>query len=84
MAYRCRNYKLCHNTYTDTAGDWGKKAGADCLPCYYAGLFRGQGQTPEDIEAVPMFLQEFMSHLQATGWRWADVKRSYEAEVTTL
>jgi len=85
VKHKCRNYKLCGNTYTDVAGKgWGKPSVADCLPCYYAGLMRQVGQTPESVEGVPAFMEEFMPSLQKMGWTWEDVRRSYNAGVTLL
>lgn len=75
--------KDCPNTYTDLIGvGWGKKSGADCLPCFHAGMMRSAGLTPEEAEKVPELLAQFISHLEATGWTFQDVKDSYGREAT--
>ncbi len=80
--YRCAQ-KGCPNTYTDLIGQgWGRKSGADCLPCYYAALIRQQGQVPEDIEAVSELLDQMSTHLSTLGWTWQHVKDSYVREAT--
>ena len=78
--HRCRQMG-CPNTYSDVVGGdmaFGKHyAGADCLPCFYAAMLHDNGQTPEQIEAHPTLMNEFIPHLDKCGWSWRDVKDSF-------
>jgi len=84
MEHNCRQ-QGCPNRYDDVIGVWplGKKlSGADCLPCYYAGLMKYIGQSPEDIEQAPELMSTFITHLATMGWTWGQVKGSYARLVT--
>ena len=83
MAHNKCRQKGCPNIYTDIIGyQMPMKPGADCLPCYYAGLMRDLGRTPEEVEGNPEFIAQFAPHLVAGGWTWEDVKQSYGREAT--
>ena len=45
---------------------------------------RQVGQTPQAVEMTPAFMEQMRHHLEAGGWSWGDVKRSYEKGVTLL
>lgn len=79
--HKCRQ-KGCPNTYTHVVGGIGafgaRMSGADCLPCFYAAQLLENGQTPEQIEAVPQIMELFLPHLTEAGWTWEHVKASFE------
>ncbi len=83
--FKCAQ-KGCPNRYTEVIGSdaaggsgWGPKArkGADCLPCYYAGLLHHLDTGPELIEGNEQMMTEFIPSLAKMGWTWQDVKDSY-------
>lgn len=80
VRHKCRN-AWCENRYDDIIGGdqaFGKhKAGAVCIPCLYAEQMVSQGQTLEQVEAVPKAMEMFLSLLGKTGWTWQHVKDSY-------
>ena len=83
VAYRCRNYRLCRNHYTEVIGvGWEKSTGADCLPCFHAASIRSAGLTPEHVEAQPRLFQEMVEHLAKGGWSWDDLNRSFSLGVS--
>jgi len=70
--------KGCKNTYTDIVGSscWSLK-GATCLPCFYAGQMKQNGQTPEQIQAVPAIFSPLCESLAKMGWGWEQLTHSY-------
>ena len=44
----------------------------------YAIQMVRQGQTVEQVEAVPQLMQMFSDLLAKTGWSWQQVKDSYQ------
>jgi hypothetical protein len=74
--HKCRR-PYCPNHYTDVIGDCWPQSGAECIPCLYAIQMVSQGTTPEQVEAVPELLENFISLLEKTGWSWQHVKDSY-------
>jgi hypothetical protein len=78
--HNCR-HSYCPNQYDDVIGaaGWGGiQSGGECVPCLYAHQILHQGQTIEQIEAVPQLMQMFTDLLGKTGWTWQDVKDCYE------
>ncbi len=79
--YKCRN-TFCGNRYDDVIGGenafGSNKAGGVCIPCLYAEQMARQGQTIEQVEAVPKLLSMFTDLLQKTGWTWEHLKASFE------
>jgi len=76
---KCRR-SFCPNYYDDvigSPGSWGKGAKAECIPCLFACQMVDQGQTIEQIEAVPDLMSQFATLLESTGWTWEDVKQSF-------
>jgi hypothetical protein len=78
--YKCR-HSYCPNYYDDVIGQggWGtnpKKA--ECVPCLYAHQLLSQGQTPQDVESIPQFIEMFNSALPPMGWTWQHVKDCYQ------
>lgn len=77
--FRCAQ-KTCPNTYNEVIGGdgWGgTKSGADCLPCYFAGMIRQTGSTPERIEGNLEFMAMMETNLRKGGWTWQQVKESF-------
>lgn len=77
----CHTY--CPHQYDDVIGQkgWTQHAslkGAECIPCMYAIQMVRQGQTVEQVEAVPQLMQMFSDLLAKTGWSWQQVKDSYQ------
>jgi hypothetical protein len=86
VKHKCRN-AYCPNKYDDVIGKvgWTQHAtlkGAECIPCLYAGQMVSQGQTIEQVEAVPQLMQMFLDLLVKTGWTWQDVKDAYQRAST--
>jgi len=78
--HKCR-HKFCPHFYDDVIakeGWGGGMKGAECIPCLYALQMLDQGQTPEQVEAVPQLMESFVKLLGKTGWTWQHVKDSYE------
>lgn len=78
--HKCR-HSYCPNRYSDVVGQkgWTQHAqlkGAECIPCLYANQMVNQGQTAEQVEAVPQLMEMVHGLLSATGWKWQDVKDS--------
>ena len=79
--YPCRNAG-CPNHYDDVIGGdnaFGKhKSDAKCIPCLYADQMVRQGQSIEQVEAVPKLMEMFLQLLGNTGWTWEHVKEAHK------
>ena len=75
-------FKFCPNRYNDVIGGdnaFGKgRKNATCIPCMYAEQMVRQGQTIEQVEAVPHLVAMFTEVLAKNGWTWQNMRDSYE------
>lgn len=65
--HKCRR-AYCPNYCTDiigAPGSWGKNAKGECVPCFFAMQMTEQGQTLEQIEAFPEFMEQLRPFLDA-------------------
>lgn len=82
MSEKCRN-AYCPNRYDDVIGQQGwtqhkSLKGGECVPCLYVNQMLDQGQTIEQVEAVPQAKQMFLDLLAKTGWTWQHVIDAYQ------
>jgi len=63
---------------------FGKHPTGDCIPCFLAAEMIENGQTPEQVEAVPQLMELMLSFLGKTGWVWGDLKASFDRKPVVI